>query len=327
MDMKYGFGILCVLSLIAAASAEGCGNVGAEGLTLTNDWTVTSGNLTSSVCLRTTANNAIIDCNGHYIHYNEGMVCESYHQFLSVSNSNVVLKNCNLSGFTYFVRADYVNNLTLDNNQIDSIGLNSYEYKYIDPNMYQVYLDGVDNFTITNNKIYNAKVVGLRLYNTTTSFSISNNIFKNLSTLDLSLNGIENYQTGFITFLGLTGGTITNNTFESDKDVNLQSFSCQEEYNPEISQTSVIGGIVLRNSIFSYNWYGNAVAQQQAGIYLHELTNVSFINENMSVYNGTMEIGINTNNTDFTDTLPVPLKQNFFIKRLPATHTLATFIP
>ena len=186
-----------------------CGDAITESKTLTEDLNCPYGN-----GIIISANNIVLDCNGHSI-IGPG---SSYYGIYNYGYDNVTIKNCNITGFNYGVYFyDHVYYGTITNNTVNSNSL------------YGIFLDSYSQYNTITDNTANNNHHGIHLYtyssnNIVTDNTANNNIGAGIyiqwrtSYNTISDNTINNnmYGIGFDTYCeynNVTDNTASNNNY------------------------------------------------------------------------------------------------------------------
>jgi len=255
-----------------------CSNLDQEGVyVLTNDIIDTS----ISPCINISANNVVLDCQGHIIDSDYSGDYGIYVYRSTPTNTNITIKNCVLtewSSYGLYLRGSNNNTLTNITSNFNNNGL------YIDVSNYNtlinitsnsygygLYLWGSNYNTLTN-IIANFGCCGLELYvsnnNTLTNITASNNYYEGLA-----LVGSNN--------------TLTNIIANSNGYYGLYIYGLNNTLTNIIANSNYYG---LYLHVLDYNTLTNIIANSNYyGLYIgssfdNTLTNITASNNNYGLY-------------------------------------------
>src|SRR3989344_1383176 len=117
------FSALFFQSSLAVTSITSCGNLlSTASETYTLDANITDSSYT--YCLNITAANVVLDCQGNWI---DGSDTSSTYGVLvsSVSNSGIIIKNCNVTDWHYGINVRSSSGVRVENNTLSSITASS----------------------------------------------------------------------------------------------------------------------------------------------------------------------------------------------------------
>ncbi|HJX51022.1 MAG TPA: NosD domain-containing protein [Candidatus Nanoarchaeia archaeon] len=242
-----------------------CGSVITNSMTLNKDLNDCEG-----VGLNITANNVILDCNGHSIIGNK----TSYGIYSAYKN-NLTIKNCIISNFTDGIYLSYASNSTLYNNILKN-------------NTIGMIVLGSSNINITKNTANNNSGTGIAFS------SYSHHSYLGFNTVNYNRDG-----------LSISGGDyniVTNNNASFNKGFGIRTEGFGELYNNftnNIANNNLYSGILLtsnsNNSIISSNTLRN---NNQRGIYIYKSSNEKIYNNiivNNTLYGIILDLASNNN--------------------------------
>jgi len=234
----------------------------------------------ATYCMNITANNVVLDCQGHTIDGTDAS--DSYGIYIyriSAQNTNITVKNCIVTDWDYGIYLGNANNNTFTNNSVSS-NFNTYGIG--------IYLDTSSNNTLTNNTA-SSNDIGIYIINS--NFNILTNNTANSNSeigiyLDTSSNNTLTNNTASSNDIGIyieinsNFNILTNNTANSNSNTGIYlSYNSNNTLINNIANSNSNTGIYLDTS--SNNTLINNTANSNTygiGIYLDSSSDNTLIN-------------------------------------------------